>query len=139
MDKGTKPSQESRVELEGITFQFKDIFNVVEDFYGQVATHKSLKVPFSSVKDWPCHVEKLSHFWWCRFGGKAYMDVLYNPPLKHLEAGFNEIFLKEWLELFHSVLEAKLSAEQARVWKGLTSRMGQFLLARNNQLLASLD
>lgn len=96
-EKYKKPLDKEKVFLSGIAFEFKDIQSVIHLFYTEVSKHKSLQVPFSSVEDWDYHINKLSHFWWCRFGGKPYMDVSYNPPLKHLEAGFNKNFLDEWM------------------------------------------
>jgi hemoglobin len=130
------PKEMDVLEVGGTTLSFKDIRSVVESFYTDVAKHEVLKVPFSSVKDWPHHIERLTHFWWLRFGGTPYMEVQYNPVFKHLEAGFNEAFLEKWLQLFKKTLFSTLTSEQATIWFELAQRMGQALSQKNEMAKA---
>jgi hemoglobin len=132
------PKEIDVLEVGGTRLSFKDIRSVVESFYTDVAKHEILKVPFSSVKDWPHHIERLTHFWWLRFGGTPYMEVQYNPVFKHLEAGFNAEFLTEWLQLFKKTLDSTLTSEQATVWLELAQRMGQALSQKNEMAKAHL-
>lgn len=126
--------KDSFVEVNSIKFTFEDIHNVVEAFYRKVAIDKHLRGPFSVVDDWPHHIERLTHFWWIRFGGRPYMDVMYNPVQKHFETGFSEEFLDVWLTLFKSVMKQKLTSEQAELWGMFADGMGQ-ALNRNNQMM----
>lgn len=122
------------LELRSIRFTHGEINSVVEDFYRQVATDPQLSVPFSSVKDWPHHIERLTHFWWTRFGGAAYLEASYDPIGKHFETGFTRELLERWLTLFQSTVTALLRPEQAEIWVELTKNMGQ-ALARHNDLM----
>lgn len=124
------------VEVNGISFTHHDVHVVVEDFYRKVAIDDELSVPFRSVHDWPEHVERLTHFWWIRFGGKPYMMTHYNPVLKHFYAGFNEELLKRWIFLFKQTLQNKLTPEQTQIWGTLVDKMGASLLIRNDLLKA---
>jgi hemoglobin len=138
MNLANPPKENDVLEVGGVTLAFKDVQSVVENFYTEVAKHEILKVPFSSVKDWSHHIERLTHFWWLRFGGSPYMDVQYNPVFKHLEAGFNAEFLAEWLQLFKKTLFSTLTSEQATVWLELAQRMGQALSQKNEMAKAHL-
>ncbi len=126
-----KPKPEETVSFNDVTFSFKDIYDVVDRFYTKVQHDELLKVPFSSVHDWPHHIDHLSHFWWVRLGGEAYIDARYNPPLKHFKAGFNEKLLARWLELFYETLKENLNSEQAHLWAITAQRMGQALNMKN--------
>lgn len=128
------PHKAETLKLNDVPFTFDDIHRVVKSFYHKVPMDKHLKVPFSSVEDWPYHIDKLTHFWWTRFGGMAYMDVRYNPVQKHYDTGFNEEFLDIWLKLFKSVLTEELSSEQARIWGMIAQNMGE-ALNKNNELI----
>jgi hemoglobin len=103
----------------------------VDQFYRQVAEDDLLKVPFSTVHDWPAHIARMTHFWWIRFGGPLYVDTQYNPVLKHFHAGFNPTFLERWLGLFHQTLAMNLQPDQCQLWGMLADRMGQALTAKN--------
>jgi len=129
-----KPKPTDFVVLNDIQFTHADIFNVVDLFYKQVAQDSMLKVPFASVKNWPEHIERLTHFWWARFGGQPYLDVSYNPIQKHFEAGFNKDFLDHWLGLFHTTLQQCLAADQCDLWKNISIRMGESLHFRNEMM-----
>lgn len=129
-----RPKDDDFFEIRSIRFTFKDIHNVVDAFYKEVAVDPLLSVPFGSVKDWPHHIESLTHFWWTRFGGRAYMDVSYNPVGKHFEAGFNEEFLKRWLALFKATLDKTLSPAQSELWEAISISMGS-ALSKNNELM----
>lgn len=130
----TPPQNEDFVEIRSIRFTFRDLHRVVDTFYRQVARDPLLSVPFSSVTDWPHHIEALTHFWWSRFGGRPYMNISYNPVGKHFEAGFNEEFLKQWLALFKSTLQATLTPAQAELWEAISISMGS-ALSHNNEMM----
>jgi hemoglobin len=120
--------------VNGISFSKADIQKTVESFYAQVANDPLLKVPFSSVQNWAVHLERMTHFWWVRFGGVPYRSYSYSPVEKHFLAGFNEEFLARWLELFRETLTANLRTEQSEFWGPLAGRMGQSLSMRNDLL-----
>lgn len=138
-EKTHRVSPTDQVNVTGIIFTHDDIRRVIDRFYRQVAEDPQLKIPFQSVHDWPEHTERLTLFWWIRFGGKPYMFSEFNPIQKHFYAGFNEALLKRWLELFHQSLKAELRPEQAEFWEGLSVRMGQSLNARNELLKSARD
>lgn len=89
------------------------------------------KVPFKSVGDWPEHIQKLTHFWWVRFGGKPYLFNYYNPVPKHFFAGFNRDLLTRWLFIFQETLQSHLTSEQAALWRLVSERMGEGLSMKN--------
>ncbi len=122
------------VEVNSIPFTFQEMNNVVKAFYAKVAVDDHLHGPFSMVDDWPHHIERLTHFWWIRFGGRPYMDVQYDPIGKHLESGFNEGLLEIWLDLFKEVLNETLSVPQALLWSEFAGRIG-VALNRNNEMM----
>lgn len=122
------------VEIKSIHFTFQDIFKVVDAFYKEVAFDPLLSVPFKSVTDWPHHIERLTHFWWIRFGGRAYLEGSYDPIGKHFEAGFNQEFLERWLALFKEVVNRELTSAQAEIWETITISMGT-ALSRNNEMM----
>lgn len=130
----TRPDNHDSIKLNNVSFTFSDIHDVVESFYRKVPQDELLKIPFGNVKDWPHHIEHLTHFWWGRLGGDPYMDASYNPPRKHFEAGFNETLLKRWLELFNETLTEKLRPNQAELWSAIAARMG-FALNMKNEML----
>jgi hemoglobin len=88
-------------------------------------------VPFKSVGDWPEHIQRLTHFWWVRFGGRPYLFNYYNPVAKHFFAGFNRELLTRWLFIFHETLQAHLTPKQATLWKVISERMGEALFIKN--------
>ncbi len=122
---------EKSVNINGVSFSRDDILRVVEDFYTRIQHDPILQVPFRSVGNWPEHIQRLSHFWWVRFGGKPYLFNHYNPVAKHFFAGFNRELLTRWLALFHEVLEMHLRPEQATLWKMISERMGEALFTKN--------
>jgi hemoglobin len=122
------------VEVNSIKFTFDDISQVVNNFYTKVAIDPYLRGPFTVVDDWPHHIDRLTHFWWIRFGGRAYMDVQYNPVQKHYETGFSEELLDHWLTLFKNVMKETLSVPQCQLWTSLVEGMGS-ALNRNNELM----
>jgi hemoglobin len=130
-----KPDGMALVRQGTVTFSFRDIETVVSRFYGRVQLDPMLSVPFQSVRDWPFHLERLTHFWWVRLGGAPYLNERYNPPQKHLEAGFNKPLLEKWLEVFQLTLEETLSREQAAEWSNIAQRMGHALSLKNEALL----
>lgn len=127
------PDGQASISVNSVQFRFDDIRKVVDTFYARVATDKILGPPFSSVHDWPHHIERLTHFWWIRFGGEPYLDVTYNPVEKHFTAGFNDEFLTRWLALFQGVLDETLEPPQAKFWSDVAHRMG-FALTMKNEL-----
>lgn len=120
-------------------FTYTDLFNVVHEFYGRVQEDELLKVPFASVHDWPEHVERLTHFWWIKFGGEPYMMTYYNPVLKHYYAGFNETFLERWIQLFSEVAEKNLNEAQASLWMKIVKQMGYALTMKNEAYKAHVE
>lgn len=121
-------------DIDGIHLTFLDIKTVVSRFYAQVAEDPLLKVPFSSVSDWPHHIDRLTHFWWMRFGGDQYMNATYHPALKHFEANFTRTLLTQWLTLFQKTLSEALSPEKATLWLNLATQMGEALNSKNEYL-----
>jgi hemoglobin len=128
----SRPEPNDSLSFNELPFTHEEIRKVVDDFYTVVAEDDLLKVPFSSVKDWPHHIERMTHFWWVRLGGRPYLSGPYNPVLKHFLAGFNATFLERWLSLFEIALNDNLKPEQAELWTLLAHRMGQFLSSRND-------
>jgi hemoglobin len=133
------PNPQDSVTVNGIHLTHQDIYNVVNDFYTRVPLDPLLKVPFGSVADWPEHIDRLTQFWWTRFGGRSYMFSEYNPALKHFFAGFNRELLTRWLAIFHDTLEKHLTTEQAALWKGVSERMGEGLAIKNDYLKAEFE
>lgn len=134
MSQSNKPTPETEIRINGVAFTHQNMFDVVDDFYTRIQNDPVLQIPFKSVHDWPEHIARLTHFWWTRFGGKAYMFAEYNPPLKHFYAGFNDELLKRWLRLFHETLKTHLSPEQVSLWKLISERMGDSLSMKNEYL-----
>lgn len=131
MKKEIFPQETDIVELSGVQFSHKDIFNVVDDFYTRIQNDPILHVPFKSVVDWPEHIQRLTHFWWIKFGGKPYLFSHYNPVVKHFFAGFNRELLVRWLSIFHQTLETHLQPGQIAIWKLISERMGEGLSIKN--------
>ena len=134
MTSENNPNKEDFVEVNSIQFSFEEMNNVVKKFYAKVAVDDHLHGPFSVVDDWPHHIERLTHFWWIRFGGMPYMDVQYDPIGKHLETGVNEGLLEIWLDLFKEVLHETLASSQALLWSEFAERIG-VALNRNNEMM----
>lgn len=140
MDENKKrPPADALINVNGVDFSHQDIFSVVDDFYTQIQQDEVLKVPFASVVDWPEHVERLTHFWWIRFGGEPYMFSHYNPVGKHFYAGFNSELLERWLKLFHQTLKKYLQPDQIALWKLISERMGESLTVKNDMLKHELE
>jgi hemoglobin len=125
------PNPTDYVTLQNQQLTHAEIFSVVDNFYRKVAVDPALSIPFRSVHDWPEHIQRMTHFWWIRFGGKPYLFTEYNPVAKHFFAGFNKTFLGIWLELFRETLNEKLQPAQADIWRAVSEAMGQGLLLRN--------
>ncbi len=135
---GNTPQDTESLQVHTVQFEFQEIRNVVDKFYTKIQMDPDLKVPFESVNDWPHHIERLTHFWWTRFGGMPYLAASYDPVEKHFLAGFNDILLKKWLKLFRETLENVLGPDQSRFWAEMTERMGRSLSQRNDaRILAS--
>lgn len=122
---------ERAVNVNGVHFTLDDLYRVIDDFYTRIQNDPILQVPFRSVVDWPEHIQKLTHFWWVRFGGRPYLFNHYNPVAKHFFAGFNRDLLTRWLFIFHETLQTHLTPEQASLWKLISERMGESLFVRN--------
>lgn len=131
MNTPTPPKLTDEILVHHIPFTHKDIFTVVNDFYHRVQTDPLLQVPFKSVHNWPEHIQRITHFWWIRFGGTPYMSAEYNPVLKHFFAGFNAEFLERWLQLFHATLHTHLNDQQRELWALISVRMGHSLSIKN--------
>jgi hemoglobin len=119
------------VRLNGVDFAHEDLLRVVDDFYSRIQQDPILSQPFKSVGDWPEHIQRLTYFWWVRFGGKPYLFNHYNPVTKHFFAGFNRDHLTRWLFIFHQTLQTHLSPEQTHLWKIISERMGEALVIKN--------
>lgn len=126
--------QPGAVELGDISLSWHEVYSVVDSFYSKVALDDKLSVPFASVDDWPHHVNRLTHFWWVRLGGKPYLQLTYNPVLRHYESGFTLSLLERWLGLFRETVYSKLEAEKAEAWLSLAQKMGAFLNQQNEVL-----
>lgn len=134
MSSKNTPTPETEIQINGIIFTHQNLFVVVNDFYTRIQSDTILQVPFKSVHDWPEHIARLTHFWWTRFGGQAYMLAEYNPPLKHFYAGFNTELLERWLRIFHETLQTHLNPDQVSLWKLISERMGDSLSMKNEYL-----
>lgn len=119
------------VTVNGVDFSHDEILRVVDDFYTRIQNDPVLQVPFKSVGDWPEHIQKLTHFWWVRFGGKPYLFNYYNPVPKHFFVGFNRDLLTRWLFVFQETLQSHLTSEQAALWRLVSERMGEGLSMKN--------
>ncbi|MGE3684647.1 MAG: group III truncated hemoglobin [Bdellovibrionales bacterium] len=117
--------------LEVAEFSFGEVREVVSGFYSKVAVDPLLKKPFASVDNWSHHIERLTHFWWVRLGGKPYLQTRYNPVKKHFLAGFDQNLLKQWLTLFESTLNKSLAPDKARLWLNIANSMGSALTLKN--------
>jgi hemoglobin len=122
---------EKIVIVSGVIFKHEDIFCVIEEFYNRIQHDQLLQTPFKSVDDWPEHIQKIAHFWWIRFGGKAYLFNQYNPVAKHFFSGFNRELLTRWLLIFHETLKKNLNTEQAQLWTIISEKMGESLFIKN--------
>ncbi|MFZ3229950.1 MAG: group III truncated hemoglobin [Pseudobdellovibrio sp.] len=125
------PKAEEQIIVNGVAFKHGDMNKVVDDFYFRIQNDPALKIPFQSVHDWPEHIQRLTHFWWIRFGGKPYLFSEYNPVAKHFFAGFNDQLLKKWLALFHETLKANMQKEQVELWTRISTRIGESLTIKN--------
>lgn len=130
-----EPNDSDELKVKGVTFAFGDIRKVVKEFYRRVPEDEALRIPFQSVRDWPHHLERLTHFWWTRFGGTPYRSDAYDPVGKHLSTGFTRTLLSRWLTLFQDTLEGCLRPDQAELWAVAAERMGN-AMAFQNELLA---
>ena len=128
------PLANETIDLNGVVFSHQDIFNVVDDFYTRIQNDPILQVPFQSVGDWPEHIERLTHFWWIKFGGRHYMMSHYNPVMKHFFAGFNRELLNRWLSIFHETLKTHLNSDQVALWKAVSERIGEGLSLKNEMI-----
>lgn len=124
-------NKDATIVLNGVSFSHDDLFRVVDSFYRQIQYDPLLSVPFRSVADWPEHIDRLTHFWWIRFGGKPYLFNHYSPDAKHFFAGFNRELLTRWLMIFHQTLDRQLNSEQAALWKRISESMGESLMIKN--------
>lgn len=131
------PDKNECLDVHSVKFSFQDINNVVNLFYSRVQIDDHLHGPFGVVDDWPYHIDKLTHFWWFRFGGRPYMDVQYNPVEKHFETGFSGPLLEVWLNLFKDVLDETLTPEQSQLWYQFAVGIGANL-NRNNEYMKQL-
>lgn len=131
MERASQPEGNSVVTVSEVQFTHDDLFRVVDKFYARIQLDPVLSVPFKSVADWPEHIERLTHFWWVRFGGSPYLFNHYNPVAKHFFAGFNRELLNRWLFLFQETLRSQLNENQANLWQVISERMGESLAVKN--------
>ncbi len=134
MTKLNFPENNEVLDVHLIKFTFGDINNVITKFYAKVSKDDHLQGPFGVVDDWPHHIDRLTHFWWIRFGGTPYMDVQYDPIQKHFETGFTSGLLEIWLDLFKDTLDENLSPPQSELWYEFAGRIG-VALNRNNEII----
>jgi hemoglobin len=127
----TEPGNDERVTLNGVAFSHREIALVVDGFYSKVANDPVLQAPFRSVRNWPEHIERMTHFWWTKFGGRPYLAYQYDPVTRHFAAGFNLALLSRWLTLFHHTLGERLRPDQYELWAVIAERMGQGLAYKN--------
>lgn len=132
MSMANVPRKNELIEVNGVLFSYMDIFSVINDFYGRIQTDPILQAAFKSVEDWPEHIKNITHFWWVKFGGCAYMFNQYNPVPKHFFAGFNRDLLNRWLFIFHQTLNTHLTQEQVVLWTVISTRMGEGLAIKND-------
>ncbi|MCO5142393.1 MAG: group III truncated hemoglobin [Oligoflexia bacterium] len=125
------PSEDEYILLNSIAFTHGEIYRVVDDFYSRIQNDTVLSLPFQSVTNWPEHIKRLTHFWWIRFGGRAYLSEEYNPVLKHFHAGFNKALLSRWLSIFHETLATHLPQEKVDLWTLISQRMGDGLIFKD--------
>lgn len=135
----SRPAENDQISINGVNFSHRDIHKVVDAFYSEIPHHPTLNVPFQSVHDWPEHIERLTHFWWIRFGGAPYLFSEYNPVPKHYFAGFNDQLLADWLKLFDKTLRTHLSPAQATMWLRIAAKIGQVLDAKNEMFRKHLE
>ena len=132
------PKNDESLDIHSLIFTFGDINNVIKKFYAKVQEDDHLHGPFSVVDDWPHHIDRLTHFWWIRFGGNPYMDVQYDPVQKHFETGFSLGLLEIWLDLFKETLNETLSPAQLELWSEFADRIG-VALNRNNEMMKKIS
>ena len=97
-----------------------------------MAEDELLSKPFSSVGDWPYHIERMTQFWWIKLGRVPYMFSQYSPIPKHFYSGFNKFLLQRWLNLLEQTLkQAQVNEEQLHKWMNMATRIGDFLVSRN--------
>lgn len=113
------------------------IYNVVDDFYNRIQEHPTLAKPFSVVKHWKEHKERITEFWWIALGGKPTAEFKYDPVKKHYEAGFTEELLADWKNLFFDVSKTHLTTEFANAWQDRVELIGENLARQNNRLIQS--
>lgn len=131
MTNQSKPLATDTVTLNKMIFTHQDLFKVVDRFYAQLQNDKDLSATFNSVHDGSEHVDRLTHFWWVRFGGRPYLFSEYTPVSENFLAGFNQDVLTKWLQYFHQALKENLTDPQAHVWSNIAIKMGQMLMAKN--------
>ena len=107
------------------------IYQVVDAFYSRIQTHPTLAVPFSGVRDWPHHKERLTYFWWVVLGGARTQQEHYEPIPKHFAAGFSPALLADWLTLFAAAIEEHVPAALAAAWLELARKIGSGLVIAN--------
>jgi len=134
---GLNPRSSDFVSVDQVKFHHFSIYSVVSHFYTNVAKDPILSKAFEDIKDWPHHIDLMTHFWWIRLGGKPYLDYSYNPIPKHFAKGFNGELLARWLSLFEESLNQYLDEEQVKLWLSIAQSIGAFLLKRNTELLNS--
>jgi hemoglobin len=103
---------------------------VVDQFYDAVKTHPTLSAPFSSVKNWHHHKDRITEFWWTALGGKPVASHSYDPVGKHFASGFNA----DWKALFLEILNQNLPENLAQNWYQRVEMIGSNLVRQNERL-----
>lgn len=130
-----QPRADETLDVRGSFVSHRQVFQVVESFYTEVAKDEKLSLAFAHVSDWPFHFEIMTNFWWSRLGGRSYILYPYNPIGKHFENGFSADLLSRWLTLFQQALDKHLEPQAAQAWFLMAQAIGNNLLSKNNDLL----
>ncbi|MDF1671003.1 MAG: group III truncated hemoglobin [Roseovarius sp.] len=106
-----------------------EIERVVARFYAAIRDHPGLGPVFAvHVRDWETHEAKVANFWANTILHERSYDG--SPMAAHLKAGnVKPGMFSTWLDLFDTVLQAELSANQAAAWSALAHRIGRSLRA----------
>lgn len=106
-----------------------EIERVVARFYAAIRDHPGLGPVFAvHVRDWETHEAKVANFWANTILHERSYDG--SPMAAHLKAGnVKPGMFSTWLDLFDTVLQAELGANQAAAWSALAHRIGRSLRA----------
>jgi hemoglobin len=125
MESVTPPKRRLEPLCEKITLPVIRV--VVDDFYTRIQKHPTLAEPFSIVKDWDLHKDRLVHYWWTVSGGLPYKDYRYALGDKHAPVGVTNPLVDDWLALFHETMLDHMDADLAKRWHGMAAGIGESL------------